>query len=184
MNCVPVIEMEMRSASRRTWTFRLRLLFALAACATCLVVLLLPNLAPAQKGRTMLVLLSFLGLVFCLAAGGFLTADCVSAEKRDGSLGLLFLTPLTGMDIVLGKMVCHSLQTFYGICAVFPVFFLPLLTGGVMWSEVTRILLALGLALLLSTSVGMLVSVLGTESGKTMMATFASIVLIATWPML
>ncbi len=80
MNCLPVIEMEMRSASRRTWTFRLRLLFALAACATCVIVLMLPQQASAEKGKITLVLLSFLGLVFCLAAGGFLTADCVSSE--------------------------------------------------------------------------------------------------------
>jgi hypothetical protein len=132
----------------------------------------------------MLVLLSFLSLAFCLVAGGFLTADCVSSERREGTLGLLFLTPLTGMDIVLGKMVCHGLQMFYGMCAVFPVFFLPLLAGGVTWAEVSRIVLALGLALLLAASIGMLVSVLGTESRKTILATFASIVLIASVPML
>jgi ABC-type transport system involved in cytochrome c biogenesis permease component len=39
----------------------------------------------------------------------------VSSEKREGTLGLLFLTPLTGMDIVLGKMACHSLQLGYGV---------------------------------------------------------------------
>jgi len=184
MNCLPVIAMEMRSASRRTWTFGLRLLFALAGAAACLVVLILPHLSPAQKGQTMLVLLSFLGLFFCLAAGGFLTADCVSSEKREGTLGLLFLTPLTGMDIVLGKMVCHGLQMFYGVCAVFPVFFLPMFTGGVTWAEVSRIVLALVLALLLSAAVGMLVSVLGLESRRTILATFASIVLITAVPML
>ena len=184
MNCLPVIEMEMRSASRRRWTFVLRLLFALAGSAACLVVLALPRLGFAQRGQTMLILLSFLSLAFCLAAGGFLTADCVSAEKRDGTLGLLFLTPLSGVDVVLGKMICHGLQTFYGVCAVFPVFFLPLLTGGVTWGEVSRILLALAVALILSASLGMVVSTLGTESRRTIMATLTSIVLLAAVPML
>jgi hypothetical protein len=183
MNCLPVIEMEMRSASRKKSSFGLRLLFSIVGIATCLVVLAVPGVAPARKGRTMLVLLSFLSLTFCLAAGGFLTADCVSSEKREGTLGLLFLTPLKGLDIVLGKLVCHGLQMFYGMCAVLPVFFLPLLTGGVTWAEVSRIVLALGLALLLSASVGMVVSVLGTESRRTITASLASVVLIAAVPM-
>ena len=184
MNCLPVVEMEMRSASRRKWTFGLRLLFAVAGTGVGLVVLALPRLSTAERGQTMLGTLSFVSLVFCLAAGGFLTADCVSSEKREGTLGLLFLTPLTGMDIVLGKMVCRGLQTFYGLCAVFPVFLLALLAGGVTWGEVCRILLALVLALSFSASVGMFVSVLGTESRSTLQATFAGVVLTAVAPML
>jgi ABC-type transport system involved in cytochrome c biogenesis permease component len=184
MNCLPVIEREMRSASRRGWSFGFRLLFAGAGGAACLVILAIPNLSSAQKGRTMLTVLSFLTLAFCLLVGGFLTADCVSSEKRDGTLGLLFLTPLAGLDVVVGKMVCHGLQIFYGLCAVCPVFFLPLLVGGVTWGEVTRIVLALGVALLLSGSAGMLVSVLGTESRKTILATLATVGLIAAIPML
>lgn len=183
MNCLPVIEMELRSACRRKWTFMLRLLFALTASGVCLVILILPPLSSAQKGHTMLTLISYLSLTFCLFAGGFLTADSVSSEKRDGTLGLLFLTPLRGMDIVLGKLICHGLQMFYGLCALFPLFFLPVLVGGVTWSEVSRTVLALGLALLLGASIGLCVSVFGVESRKTMSATITTIVLIAALPM-
>lgn len=184
MNCLPVIEMEMRSAARRKWTFILRLLFALSGGAACLLVLLLPPLAPVPKGQTMLALLSYLSLGYCLLAGGFLTADSVSSEKREGTLGLLFLTPLSGMDIVLGKLVCHGLQMFYGLCAVFPVFFLPVLAGSVTWAEVSRISLALVLALVLGASIGVVVSVLVTESWKAMMATLTFVVLLAAVPMI
>src|SRR5689334_8701822 len=184
MNCLPVIEMEMRSASRRSWTFTLRLLFALAGTATCLVVLALPRLAAREKGQTMLLILSYLSLGFCLTVGGFLTADCVSSEKREGTLGLLFLTPLQGMDIMLGKMVCHGLQMLYGLCAAFPAFFLPLLAGGVTWGEVGRVVLALALSLLLAQSVGILVSVLSMEARQAMMTTFSTVVLMAALPMI
>jgi hypothetical protein len=184
MNSLPVIEREMRSASRRVWTFRLRVVFAMVALATCLVVLLAPGSSSARRGEMMLVLLTWVGLLFCLAAGGLLTADCVSSEKREGTLGLLFLTPLRGFDIVLGKMVCHCLQVFYGVWAVYPVFFLPLLTGGVTWAEVARILLALSLAILLSASVGILVSVRGTESRQTLLSTLAVVTLLSSVPML
>ena len=142
MNCLPVIEMELRSAAQRRGTVWLRLFFALAGMTACLVVLVLPRLAPARKGSIMLIVLTGLSFVFCMFAGGFLTADCVSREKREGTLGLLFLTPLSGLDIAIGKMVCHSLQTFYGMCAAIPIFFLPLFVGGVTGGEVCRILLA------------------------------------------
>jgi len=184
VNCLPVIEMEMRSVCRKPWTFRLRLLFFLAGALACLIVLVLPRISTVTKGRTMLVLLSYLGLAYCLALGGFLTADCVSSEKRGGTLGLLLLTPLSGMDIVLGKLVCHGLQVFYGVCAVVPVFFFPLLIGGVAVAEVSRIILALTGALVFAPAVGLLVSALGTESRKTMLSTFTTVGTIATVPML
>jgi len=184
MNCLPVIDMEMRSASRRKWTFTIRLLFAISGAGACLVVLMLPRLASGEKGQTMLVILSYLSLAFCLIIGGFLTADCVSSEKREGTLGLLFLTPLKGTDIVIGKMVCHGLQVLYGLCATFPVFFIPLLTGGVTWGEVSRILLALGLALFLAASLGIFVSLFATEARKALMATLSTVGLVAALPML
>jgi hypothetical protein len=183
MNCVPVIERELRSAAQRRWTVWLRLAFALVGMAACMVVLSLPKLSSADKGQVMLVILTGLSFLFCLFAGGFLTADCVSREKRDGTLGLLFLTPLSGIDIVVGKMACHSLQTFYGICAAAPIFFLPLFAGGVTGGEVCRILLALGLTLLLAASAGLLISVLGVDSRKTIMTTFSSLALLAGLPM-
>lgn len=183
MNCLPVVEMEMRSASRRKSTFGLRILFAIAGSAASLIMVALPGLSRTERGRIMLVILSYLSLAFCLFAGGFLTADCVSSEKREGTLGLLFLTPLRGMDIVLGKLVCHGLQMFYGVAAVFPLFFFPLLTGGVTWGEVSRVAIVLAASLFLAASVGMFVSVLGTESSKTIMATFATVVLLTAVPM-
>lgn len=130
----------------------------------------------------MLYVLSYLSLAFCLTTGGLLTADTVSSEKREGTLGLLFLTPLNGLDIVLGKMACHGLQLFYGLCAVAPAFFLPLLIGGVTGAEVSRVLLTLVLTLLLAASVGMLVSVLGFESKKTLMTVMVSLGLMAIVP--
>jgi len=36
---------------------------------------------------------------FTLLCGVFLTSDCLSEEKREGTLGLLFLTDLKGFDI-------------------------------------------------------------------------------------
>ena len=42
---------------------------------------------------------------YCLLSGVWFTADCLSEEKREGTLGLLFLTDLKGYDVVFGKLV-------------------------------------------------------------------------------
>ena len=43
-------------------------------------------------------------VLYCLLSGVRSTADCLSVEKREGTLGLLFLTDLKGYDVVLGKL--------------------------------------------------------------------------------
>ena len=47
---------------------------------------------------------------YCLLSGVWFTADCLSEEKREGTLGLLFLTDLKGYDVVLGKLVATSAE--------------------------------------------------------------------------
>lgn len=50
------------------------------------------RVSAAELSKTLFVALGVLALGFCLFAGVFLTADCLSEEKREGTLGLLFLT--------------------------------------------------------------------------------------------
>lgn len=183
MNFLPVIVREMRLVSRRPWTYRTRLLFALAGMAACFLVLL-SDPPSTQRGRALLWTVSIVGLAFSLLAGCFVTSDSLSSEKREGTLGLLFLSTLRGRDVVLGKMFSSGIHTGFGILAVFPIFFLPLLNGGVTWSEVSRILLALLIALLFSLSLGMLISSLVEEARKAVMATFLWLVLINAIPLL
>ena len=51
----------------------------------------------AAVGRMAYNVLSYLALAVCLLEGVRQTADCVSEEKREGTLGLLFLTDLKGL---------------------------------------------------------------------------------------
>ena len=93
-------------------------------------------------------------------AGASLTADCLSSEKREETLGFLFLTDLKGYDVVLGKLSATSVRSIYGLLATFPIMSLPLLLGGVRAGEFWRVVLAILNALLLSMSVGLLISTL------------------------
>ena len=88
------------------------------------------GLGPNGVGRGMFGTLTWICLAAALATGLFLTSDCVSEEKRDGTLGLLFLTDLRGYDVVSGKLLASSLRGFYALLAVLPVLGLPLLLEG------------------------------------------------------
>ncbi len=100
----------------------------------------------------------------CLVAGVFLTADSLSEEKREGTLGLLFLTELHGHDVVLGKLATGSVHALCAWLAVFPVLALPLLSGGVSPGEFWRVTLALNATLFMSLAAGLLVSAWSRET--------------------
>jgi len=180
----PVIERELRAATRKPWTMGIRPAFALAGVVTCGVVLAVPGPRASEQGVMMLGFLAMVCAILVLASGCFLTADCVSREKRDQTLGLLFLTPLRSADILSGKLVSNSVQVLYGVLAVFPVFFLPLLNGGVTWWEVLRVLLALMVLLLLSLTCGLFFSVVTVQAKTAVLATFIFLLALTLLPFL
>jgi ABC-type transport system involved in multi-copper enzyme maturation permease subunit len=80
---------------------------------------------------------------FILAAGAFTaTYDSISHEKRDGTLGLLFLTHLKGRDVVLGKLISGLSLFVAGILATLPIITLSLLLGGVYLSQCFSLILS------------------------------------------
>src|SRR5881409_507910 len=146
MTFLPVVDRELRVAARRRGTYWTRLLFAVVCAGIVGLVLMF---AWAMRGGTsgigagLFHFLTLIALGFSAFAGVFLTADCLSEEKREGTLGLLFLTDLKGYDVVLGKLIATSLHSFYGLLSILPILALPLLIGGVTVGEFWRVTLAL-----------------------------------------
>ena len=60
-------------------------------------------------------------------------ADCLSRERREGTLGLLFLTPLRPPHIVIAKGLVHGLRAMTMVIAIVPLLAIPFLLGGVAW---------------------------------------------------
>jgi ABC-type transport system involved in cytochrome c biogenesis permease component len=169
---LPIVERQLRESSRRPATYRMRSLLALSALAIWFFLLIAgSNSGGVRKGMMLFIAIGVLALGFCLVAGIFLTADCLSEEKREGTLGLLFLTELKGYDVVFGKLVATSLHSIYGLLAVFPLLALPLLMGGVTSGEFWRVTAVLVLTLYLTLSIGMLVSAFTRETRQAMTAT-------------
>src|SRR5438105_5426656 len=115
MGLLPIVERELRVGARRRATHWLRAGFALMAIIVGGFVYL-ANLdsTARQFAENLFGFLVFIAMLYCLFAGVRLTADCLSGEKREGTLGLLFLTDLRGYDVVFGKLAAGSISGFYG----------------------------------------------------------------------
>src|SRR5262245_24262023 len=105
MTFLPIAERELRVSSRKALTYWMRFAMGLFVFAIWLVMLFMIPARPAARGQMLFTALSGLMFVFCLFAGVFLTADSISQETREGTLGLLFLTDLKGYDVTLGKLL-------------------------------------------------------------------------------
>jgi len=134
MNVLPVIARELRASARQPFTYYLRVVGVTALLAACLLFGLHSGFEPALGRR-------LFGALHCTLFGAIwvlvpmLTADCISRERREGTLGLLFLTPLKGTDIVVAKGLVHGLRALTLSLAVVPVLTIPFLMGGVSWTE-------------------------------------------------
>src|SRR5262245_12834108 len=127
MTFLPIVERELRTAARKRVTIRVRVgaaLIALIIGGGFLVLGMMfrgMGMPGSSLGRGIFATLTWLALIAVLSAGLFLTADCLSEEKRDGTLGLLFLTDLRGYDVVLGKLFATSLRAAFSLLAMFPI---------------------------------------------------------------
>jgi ABC-type transport system involved in cytochrome c biogenesis permease component len=146
MTFLPIVQRELRVAARRKGTFVIRAAVAFLGIVMggCLLAACEFGGLPAQRaGAEIFGTLSWYTWMLSLLAGVFLASDCLSEERREGTLGLLFLTDLKGYDVVLGKVAGVAINAFYGLLAVLPVLSLCMLTGGVSWAEFWRTCLAL-----------------------------------------
>ncbi len=165
MTLFPVVERELRVAARRPFTYWGRAAAGLVAVAVIGWLALVDRGGTSQDvGRQLFAVGSSLAFFFALAAGPSFTADSISGERREGTLGLLFLTDLKGRDIAVGKLLATSLGCASYLMASVPVLGVALLLGGVGAGEGVRVVLVLANTLLFSLSAGLLASILSTTS--------------------
>ena len=99
-----------------------------------------------------------------MLAGPLTTVDCLSRERREGTLGLLFLTDLRSYDVVLGKTAAASLNMVLTLMAALPVVAIPMLMGGVSLMQLAFVMLALVTIMFLSLAIGVCASSLFASS--------------------
>jgi hypothetical protein len=180
MTFLPIVGRELRVASRRGSTYWVRCGAALMLIiiGTWFFLMMQPQ-PPDQISIFLFEILTALAIFHCLLRGVWSTADCLAEEKREGTLGLLFLTDLKGYDVVFGKLAATSLNGFYGLLAAVPLMAVPLLMGGVTPGEFGRMALVAINALFFSLAVGICMSAMSRSVYKSMVIAFLIIFILA-----
>ena len=181
MNWVPIAERELLVAARKPSTVWLRVGAAITSFVLgggCLVLLELRATNSSQTASALFYVLTWTFLAAALAAGLFLTADCLSEEKREGTLGLLFLTQLRGHDVILGKLLATSLRGFYALLAILPIIAISQLLGSITAAQYWKSCLALVNGLFFSLAAGMLVSAVVRDSQRALALTLLLVLVV------
>ena len=180
MTFLPIVARELRVAARRPGTYWVRSGAGLAIIVVGTWCFLMnPGRQSQDIAKILFGLLAGSAVLYCLLSGIWFTADCLSEEKREGTLGLLFLTDLKGYDVVLGKLVASSVNGSYAVVATVPIMALPLLLGGVAPGEFGRMAVVVVNTLFFSLTLGMCVSAMSRSPRKAMATTLLLILLFA-----
>lgn len=161
-----IVLRELRVTARSRRFFRIKLLAGLAAAVVGLLSLAAGTGNRAGGGQAAFYSLTALMALTALLCGPFLTADSISREKREGTLGLLFLSGLKPIEILLGKFFASLVRSFAALLAMIPLVALAFLSGGVTLPELIRVCGALLAILLLSLAAGLFASTCGHSGGN------------------
>jgi ABC-type Na+ efflux pump permease subunit len=164
-NVWPVVQRELREGARRPVNHRLRLMSAGVGMLVVWLMAASLDEPAAQMGRLFLAGLHtvLLGLIFLIVPA--LTADCIAREKREGTLGLLFMTPLSARGIVTGKALATGLRTLSLWLSLLPLLTIPFLEGGITWFDALRALSLEFCVAVLCLTAGLLASTLARNRG-------------------
>src|SRR5206468_2029288 len=154
---IPVIGREMRASARHSSTFYLRTLSAGALLLTSLFFGINHGFGPTVGAALFANLHGTLFAAIWILVP-FLAFDCISRERREGTLGLLFMTRLRATDIVVAKGLVHGLRAFTLWIAALPILTVPFLLGGVGWNEAVLAVLINLSALCWALAAGLLAS--------------------------
>lgn len=111
-----------------------------------------------KQGLELLATMNAFVLVAIWVLAPFLTSDCLSSERRQGTLGILLLTPMRAIDVVVAKGMVHGWQAVWVLLAGLPVLMIPVMLGGVVWLDGLHIALVDVSALILALLAGMVAS--------------------------
>jgi ABC-type transport system involved in multi-copper enzyme maturation permease subunit len=183
MTALPIVERELRVAARNRETYWSR-----SGVVLGLGLLWIPGWMGTFGTTTEMNTFVFNGMLWagfavsCLAC--LFTADAVSRERREGTLGLLFLSRVSAGDILLGKLGSSGFKGLCMLAAFLPMLMIPVLAGGVTGGEAFREGLVLLNTFWFSLCAGLLASTLSKHAFTTIKYALATVALVIVVPCL
>lgn len=168
-----IIHRELIGAARKRATYLARSASAGIAVVVFAIVFATHHSSMWRLGNDLLQVIALFAFVEAFIAGARFTSDCISEEKREGTIGLLFLTHMSALEVVVGKLVTRSLGAIYNLTAIMPVFWLCILVGGVTWRQIIAITILLFSTTIFSLSCGIYVSCRGMHEKQVLIGSLA-----------
>ena len=113
---------------------------------------------------------------------GLVTADSISRERREGTLGLLLLTHVSPAQLVYGKLLSCGLNCFILLLGCLPALMVTVLVGGVGGGEAAMTGIGLLNTLFVSLAAGLWMSAVFKERRNAMAATLGLVTALALGP--
>ncbi|MCX5677433.1 MAG: ABC transporter permease subunit [Planctomycetota bacterium] len=138
----PVLDKELRIASRRRSTYLVRAGYVVVLGLFVLVVwgetVLRPHMSPvtrvwqlAEAGKTIVAVVTWVQFVVLQLLAIASLSSAVSDEVNRRTLGVLMATPVTGFQIVMGKLAGRLLHLLLLLAISLPVLMMVRVLGGV-----------------------------------------------------
>lgn len=156
----PVVHRELLVEARRPIAYWLRV--ATAGVFFVLLAMALREAGPPESAcRKLFPFLHGLLLVVSLLVAPVLIVDGFARERRERTLELLLLTPLTPGTILLAKTLTVAARTLVLVLGALPVIAFTVLFGGVGAAELALLFLVQAIAVTVSLAVGLLAACWG-----------------------
>lgn len=183
MPLAPVIERELRVASRQPSAYWLRGLAASLFVGVGWLQLSAMELSGRGTGSgwAQLTTVGWLAFAACVVAGPLLASDTLSREKRQGTLGLLFLTDLSPQAVLWGKLTALLVRTSSMALASVPILALSVPFGAVTPGRVAALAAVLLHTLLWSLAISVFFSACCTDGRSSMALSSFVVGAITLW---
>lgn len=192
-----LLHRELRSEARRPGNYWLRVVAGASVLICFGIASTTATLSATGGGGGLFRALNIMVALVIWLLGPVLTSDCISRERREGTLPLLFLTPVRAWEIVAAKSAVHWLRGISIVAAAFPLLIIPLLHGGVTFMDIVRMLLLHAAALLLALCAGLVATTvalrwwtvrvtavaLSISGAATFLALYKAAMLAWSWPL-
>jgi len=178
MAFLPIIERELRMALRKQQPVRRRLRVAAAGAGGTLLFFLLAELAGRRSASHDLHQLLCLAGFYVVARAPHLAAGAFSQERREQTLGFLFLSALSATDVFVSKVFSAAAVAFTDLLAIVPTMALPFLMGGISFELFLATICCLPNLLLFALAVSLLASVLTEEEGAAISLAWALLLVL------
>jgi len=142
----PIFDKELRVSSRRRRNYVVRAIYVgVLAVFMFFVWMFMPvrqasganqNQQLAELGRLMTAMVTWSQFILCQIVAAIMLSTAISDEVYHKTLGVLMTTPISGFQIVAGKLLSKLLQLLLLIGISLPVLAVVRVFGGIPWSYV------------------------------------------------